>query len=90
MAETRRLVVMSWPGLSRPSRHEGQCLSDRDHRDKPGDDDEIDLVGADLWDGVALIPAIDHDLERLEFAGVAWIEVLRAIGEHEQQVHLGA
>ena len=29
---------LSWPGLTRPSRLGMQCLSKRDHRDKPGDD----------------------------------------------------
>jgi hypothetical protein len=29
---------LSWPGLARPSRPEGSAFSDRDRRDKPGDD----------------------------------------------------
>jgi tetrachlorobenzoquinone reductase len=39
---------LSWPGLSRPSHLEAQCLPKRDHRDKPGDDSGACRERADI------------------------------------------
>ncbi|MGC1466456.1 MAG: hypothetical protein WA792_12065, partial [Pseudolabrys sp.] len=38
---TATFSILSWPGLSRPSRSGAQCFPKRDRRDKPGDDNHF-------------------------------------------------